>query len=595
MRSICAGAVALLFAAALALYWSSLGYPLVFDDKRMIGALERMQEAGFGFGRRGITFGSFGWIHGLFGPDWRWQRLCNVLLHGAVAALLFLFLRRLFDRVLGAARANATHAFLGATLFLVHPVAVYGVAYLTQRSTVLATLFSVASLWLFLEGLLARRRAWAWFGGAALGYLFAVSSKEHCVMLPAVAVALAVLVRGWPPRPLAQLVPPLVLYALIGLTTVFQARGLLGGVYESLGAAALKQSAAMGAGPESPFAASLVNQGYLFFRYLLTWLFPWPGWMSVDVRPAFPSGVLAWPQTAGFIAWLAWPIAAGALVLRRGRAGLAGLALLSPWLLALTEFVTARIQEPFVLYRSYLWMCLLPAALPALLARLRPGAALALPALAALALLVPFAERLRTFSSELALWDDAVRKIADPRAPFTDRAYRNRGVAYFHAGRDAEALADFNRAIELHPGTPEGWISRGTLYMRAAQSERARADFDRALALDPQNGEVRARRCIVLMRLQRLEEALADCSRAAELAPGEASVHVVLGMARALRGETALAEKSYLRALELGSDDGSAHYQYGVLLRGTGRGDEARRHFAAACKARVEAACRAVP
>ena len=27
-------------------------------------------------------------------------------------------------------------------------------------------------------------------------------------------------------------------------------------------------------------------------------------------------------------------------------------------LLALTEVATVRIQEPFVLYRSYLWMCL---------------------------------------------------------------------------------------------------------------------------------------------------------------------------------------------------------------------------------------------
>ena len=52
------------------------------------------------------------------------------------------------------------------------------------------------------------------------------------------------------------------------------------------------------------------------------------------------------------------------------RLGLAGFALLSPWLLALTEFATVRAQEPLVLYRSYLWMSVLPAALPAVTARL---------------------------------------------------------------------------------------------------------------------------------------------------------------------------------------------------------------------------------
>jgi tetratricopeptide (TPR) repeat protein len=269
--------------------------------------------------------------------------------------------------------------------------------------------------------------------------------------------------------------------------------------------------------------------------------------------------------------------------------------MLGPWLLAATEFAAARVQEPFVLYRSYLWMCLLPAALPALLVRLRPGVAATLLSAAALVLLFPFADRLRTFSSELALWDDAVRKIADPGAPLTDRAYRNRGVALFQVGRDDEALRDFNRAIELHPRAAEGWISRGTLYMRAARSEQAKADFDRALTLDPRNGEILGRRCIVMIRLQRLDDALSDCKRAVELEPGEASNHVVLGMTLALRGESALAERHYQRALALDASDGSAHYQYGILLRGTGRAAEAQREFAAACKARIEAACRAVP
>ncbi|MEW6689437.1 MAG: tetratricopeptide repeat protein [Pseudomonadota bacterium] len=585
-----------LLALALALYGGSLGYPLVFDDKRLVGALAAMRDAGFSLERRGITFGSFGWIYGAFGPDWRWQRLANVLLHGAVAVALFLFLRRLLAVVPGSpsGRAEPWYAFAGAALFALHPAAVYGVAYLTQRSILLATLFSLASLWLFLEGLLRRR--WPWFAAAAFTYLLAVGSKEHSVMLPAVAAALAILVRGWPPRPMANLALPFVLYAAIALAAVFQARGLLGGVYESLGPAALKQAAeSTGAAPRQPYALSVINQGYLFFRYILTWLLPWPGWMSIDLRPPFPAQLLSWPQSAGFLAWLAWPVAAAALLLRGGRPGLAGFAMLAPWLLALTEFVTVRVQEPFVLYRSYLWMCLAPAALPALLARLGLRLALPLLAAAALALAPAFADRLRTFSSELALWEDAVRKLSDPSAPFTDRAYRNRGVAYFQAGRDPEALRDFDRAIELHPGTPEGWISRGTLYMRAAQSARARADFDRALALDPHNGEVLARRCIVLMRLERLDEALADCTRAVELGPADAAAHVVLGMVRALRGEAALAERSYLRALELDASDGSAHYQYGVLLRGTGREEEAKRQFAAACKARVAAACRALP
>jgi tetratricopeptide (TPR) repeat protein len=598
-----------LVGAALALYWRSLGYPQVFDDLRLTApALQRALDDGFRFELRTLNAASFGWIHALAGPDWRWQRLANVLLHGAVVSVLFLFLRRLFSIVISASESGGAPwlAFFGAMLFLAHPVAVYGVAYGIQRSIILATLLSLASLWLFLEGL--KRGGAGWFVGAAAAYLAAVFSKEHCVMLPAVAAALAVLVRGWPPRPWRDLVLPFVLYTAIALLITAKAKGYLGAAYEPFAQTLVRQvldprlaadlrfaaDPYNAAGTQGAYALSVLNQGYLFFRYLLVWLLPWPGWMSIDLRPAFPASLLSWPQSAGFLAWLAWPVLGTALLLRSGRTGLAGLAMLAAWLLALTEFATVRVQEPFVLYRSYLWMSLLPAALPVVLARLPFRGSLVILLLAALALVYPFADRLQTFSSDLALWDDAVRKIADPRVPYADRPYRNRGVAHAILGRDAEALRDIDRAIALHPGNARSWFMRGTLHMRAARNERARADFDRALAIDPLNGEALARRCLVLMRLKMLDAALADCERAVSLVPTDVGSHVVLGMARALRGETALAERHYRRALQLDPADAMAQYQYGVLLKVTGRVEEARRRLSAACRTDIEAACKAL-
>ena len=61
-----------------------------------------------------------------------WQRLTSVLLHAATAALLFGFLARLFAALLDDARLRWL-AFFGALWFLLHPVAVYGVAYLVER------------------------------------------------------------------------------------------------------------------------------------------------------------------------------------------------------------------------------------------------------------------------------------------------------------------------------------------------------------------------------------------------------------------------------------------------------------------------------
>ena len=577
-------------ALAFLLYRGSLRHPLVFDDLHLTeSAVRAFWDLGLNAGRRGLSNASFGWVYAAFGPDWYWQRFANVFLHAAVASILFLFLRRLFEVLLPADRENAGwYALGGALMFLANPAAVYGVAYLIQRSILMATLFSLLSLWLFLEGLVRGRSGW--FVAAVAAYLAAVLSKEHCVMLPALAGALALLLRGWSPHLLRELALPILLYAAIGLYVSLESRGVLGTTYESFAGIALRQASET-TGDAQAYALSVVNQGFLFFRYLLTWLFPWPGWMSIDVRPAFPLTLVSWPQGAGFLLWLAWPIVAVALLVRRGRAGLVGFAMLAPWLLSLTEVVTVRIQEMFVLYRSYLWMALLPAAIPALAGRLRPRWALGLLAGMVLALLPPFFDRLGSFSSDLRVWDDAVRKTADPRAPYVDRSYRNRGVAYYKLERYPEAQADFDRAVELDPGSVKTWMLRGTLWMRTGQSAKAVADFNRALALEPRDAEVLGRRCVVLMRLKQLDEALADCGLAAELAPDELDSHISLGMVQALRGATADAERHYRRALEIAPDAAFARYQYGVLLRGLGRMDEARRELTAACAAGLRPAC----
>ncbi|MBK8065355.1 MAG: tetratricopeptide repeat protein [Betaproteobacteria bacterium] len=617
-------ALALLFAAGFALYWGTLRHPLVFDDAQLGESFLRAYGASwFHLDLRWFAYASLGWTYDLFDLDWVWFRAGNIALHAGTAGLLFLLMSRLFGAVLPAGAphgpgANA-YAFAGALLFLLHPAAVYGTAYLMQRSILMATLFSLLALLLFLEGLL--RGGHRWHLAAAAAFFVAAFSKEHCVMLPAVAAAMAVLVRGAASHTLRatarELLLPAVLFAAIALLVTFKRQGLLGAPYEPFAQAAIERlaeaqsasSAASAASAESAatgaagnadgagiYARSIVNQAYLFFRYLMLWVLPWPGWMSIDLRPAFPSGVLSWPQSAGLLLWLAWPVIALRLLVQGGRRGLAGFGMLFPWLLALTEFSVVRIQEPFVLYRSYLWMGGLAALLPAAFGALSRKAGAILLALAC-ALLAPASlNRQASFADEARLWDDAVRKLDDPLSREAERTWRGRGVALFRAGRYDAALRDFGRALEIDPRSADAWMSRGSLYMRTAQSDLALADFDRALRYAPQQGghyaELRGRRCVVLLRLQKLDEALDDCGQAVRHDPYSAQHQTSLGMTHALRREARQAEAAYARALELAPAYADAHYQYAVLLAGTGRAAEARPHFARACAAGLQAACK---
>ncbi|MGD9561562.1 MAG: tetratricopeptide repeat protein [Pyrinomonadaceae bacterium] len=80
----------------------------------------------------------------------------------------------------------------------------------------------------------------------------------------------------------------------------------------------------------------------------------------------------------------------------------------------------------------------------------------------------------------LALADDAI--AADPSISV---AYNLRGLLKGRLGRDInDALADFDRAIELDAKNHKAWMNRGSLYWDAGKTDRAMADTNRAIELD---------------------------------------------------------------------------------------------------------------
>jgi len=582
-----------MLAAALLLYWSALRHPLVFDDYHLNEhALKTYYtQARAWFGLRWLSDASFGWVYALFGKTVIWQRLANVLLHAATGAVLFGFLSRLFGAVLGDPRSRWL-AFFGAALFVLHPVAVYGVAYLMQRSIILATLCSLLALWCVLEWLL--RGSPRWCIAAVAAYYLAVFSKEHAIMMPAVAVALAVLVRGASLELARRAAWPLALFAAIALIVILSSRGVLGRAYEPFASDVVanlgETRSELDAGLAYPI--SVLNQATLYFRYLFTWLLPWPDWMSVDVRTLFPKTLFEWPYMVGFAAWLAYPVAAVWLLFKRGGAGLLGFGLLYPWLFALTEMATVRAQEPFVLYRSYLWMSGLPAIVPMLAGKLAPRWRVAVLAVACLLLVFPARDRLDSFSSPLKLWDDAISKNTTLSAPYVERAYVARGLVHLDAERLEAARADFERAVELNPRSPDARLARGTLRLRSGALNEALADLDLAIALDPRYASAYDKRCVVQMALRSPAKALADCEKAVALEPRNHEAWINTGVVYRSLGRTADAAASYERALELKPENASAHYNYGVLLLGSGRRDEAvRHHIVVGCEGGIPGAC----
>jgi hypothetical protein len=431
------------------------------------------------------------------GFDIFWLRLGNVLLHAANAIALFFLLRRLFQVTLtnndvpdDMPPSLVWFAFFGALIFALHPVAVYGVAYLIQRSTLMATLFVLLMLRVYLEGLL--RGGWYWMLAAVLFYFAAVYSKEHSIAAPGVALALTFLIRKPSAALLKQIAPYSILLVLIAAIVIYfySAKGILGMAYEPRAMGMLNLSARMQGLTDLPnvYFLSILTQSWLFFKYLWLWLVPNPAWMSVDMREPFAMSLFGWPHTLGLIAFLAYFCAAVWLLLKQGRMGLLGFALLFPWILFLTELSTVRAQEPFVLYRSYLWMPGLFAALPVVFGWLAPKKAFILLGVVSLLLIPLTLNRLNTFSSSLLLWDDAEKLVRNkPYAYGVERIYTNRGNKLFQLRRYDEAIADFSKAIAAYPDDELLYGSRAKAYYFLGKYQEALLDFDRAIALKSDN------------------------------------------------------------------------------------------------------------
>jgi len=476
------------------LYGQFFWNPAVFDDANFFDGLEHDQYQGkvFSLAVRWLPYASLEWTHTLLGSSVIWFRLGNLALHLATAVTLFLFLRRLFERILPYRdQSNETlsaHwlAFFGALIFALHPASVYAVAYLIQRSMLMATLFALLTWRLFLEGLI--RENYRWLLASAATYFLSVFSKEHAIMIPAVTMALLLLVNKQPIRQRLMLVcPTFVLYGLIGGFVVFQVKSshVLGQAYEPKAVNLMFLL-----GPDFNihlvYPLSILTQCFLFFKYLWVWLVPSPAWMSIDMPQAFARSLWSWPETAGLIGFMIYPVIAIRLLLQKGLKGLLGFALLCPWLLFAAELSTVRIQEPFVLYRSYLWMVGAFAALPFLCQKLRAKQAAITLTFVALFMMPLSWLRLTTFSHPLLLWDDAARLVenTDEKYLGIERIFYNRGTEALKAKRYAEAIEDLSKTIELKGYyVSDAYCNRGVAYLQSKQYLQALNDSNKAIEL----------------------------------------------------------------------------------------------------------------
>ena len=454
---------AFVLAAVLAIYLPGWNHELLFDDLRLTdGAIFGNYGSLLTFKQRMLSYGSFIWVDLLAGPGWWKQRLVNVGLHLATVAALYALVRDLLERTrfpedfesqpyFGMSRKAAVQ--VGVALFAVNPMAVYAVAYLVQRSIVMATLFSVLACWCFVRGLSGR--GVAWYGLALLSYVAAVLSKEHAVMVAAMAVPLYIHVRRPSWKTVATIAGASTALIAVAAVVFFGIYGdLIGKLFDQRSLDFAQQLERLSPGiTQRMYPLSILNEAALFFAYGFLWFAPNVMWMSVDMRPAFPLSYMAFPQVLGVVGYVGlWIAALWAVLRRRGALSLAGVALMFPLLLYATEFATVWVQDPFVLYRSYLWAVAVPVVVAIVLTGFQPKTIYVIGCAIGLVFTVLAFERVQSLRDDHTAWGDAAEKI-DLKAPASAvgrwRPFLNLGAYHLDRGSLGEAQRSFATAEAL--------------------------------------------------------------------------------------------------------------------------------------------------
>lgn len=495
----------------IVLYFPFLKNGIVFDDHGLFSSLVVYDYSYTPFDFRPRTFPYFtlGFIQVLYGSI-EANRIFSLILHIACASILFLLLTSLLNQALkvsGFASSNNSHDFkvqilatVAVIWFAIHPIAVYGAAYLAQRTILFATLFSLISLWFYRRGFAENRTSD--IVAAAFFYSVAVFSKEHAIMLPVTAVALTSLYDGNFRSHFKRILLFLALCTPAAITVYLAAKHVIATSYEpDVGTMITRlQDISFVDQPLGQWFVSMVVQAGFFFDYLAFWLVPDVRFLSADMRFDFIHIWSSWWSFPKAFLFLLSPIIAIYFLRKKGLVALFCCGFLYCWILFLTELAAVRFQEPFVLYRSYLWAPGYVIMIAALCARvpLRGLVTVAIPLF--LILFSLSRDRLTSLATEASVWKDAASKLTSPSLIGSDRVFYNRGRAYLQERRYAEAIDDFSRVIQMSPKISQAYYNRALAFYAIKKDSEALQDLDLTASINQKDSSTQYVRGMIFER-----------------------------------------------------------------------------------------------
>lgn len=501
-----------------------------------------------------LVFTSYRLERILFGTEPRGHHLTNVFLHFLAAILLW--------RIGSALGCPAP--WLGAALFLAHPLQVETVAWITERKNTLS--FVLAA-------------------GATLAWIHFRLRHTERLSWPAYALSLALFSGALTAKTVVSVVPVVWLLILWGRRSLrrqdvlWTAPFLWLGVRQGLLTARLERDHVGAFGEEWAFSflERIQIAGRSVLHYLQTFISPvWPQPLSFN----YPRVV---PSTAEGGDWLPPLLVAGAfvglsLLTRWGRRGpfvlaAAAAGLLFPALgfVDVYPFRYAFVADHF----SYHALAPLSLGLAALVVGLRPGLVrLGLAAGCLVFGLFLSQQRAEVFRGPEELWRATLEVH-----PESGLALNNLGLMRLGTGDLDEARSLLERAERVGLDRHRVLRHLAIVHSQARRFEDARRCAEEALALSPQDPESLVVLASALIDLKDPDGAIRHLEEARRRAPDHALAHEKLALAAWHQGRRERARKFARRAVELDPESATAWNLLGLLERRAGEDAAGREAF----------------
>lgn len=178
------------------------------------------------------------------------------------------------------------------------------------------------------------------------------------------------------------------------------------------------------------------------------------------------------------------------------------------------------------------------------------------------------------WKDEVSLWSDAVIK-----APGSDRAWTNLGLAYLTKKDHTQALEAFEQAILINPDTVVARVGLGSSYHLQGKLDAAVQAYQDSIHLYPNYYLPHFNLGVAYQQQGQYEKALRAYQEVLKINAHHPETHLNLGGVYLALGQQDLAIAEYEEALKLNPGLADAHYNLGVIYEARGEANLAAQHY----------------